>query len=58
MRTGRVGRQGWFSGVRLKLFVLAVIAIALYCVIAKPTQSAGAIAHVAHSISIFVQSFK
>jgi multisubunit Na+/H+ antiporter MnhG subunit len=60
MRAGRIGRQSGFGGARwrLRLFVLGSLALALYLVITAPAQSAHAVAHVAHQLSVFVRSFK
>lgn len=60
MRAGRIGRQSGFGRRRwgLRLFVFGVLALALWLVITAPAETGGAIAHVAHQISVFVQSFK
>ncbi len=59
MRAGRIGRQSGFGGARwrLRLFGFGTLALALWCVISAPAQTADAVAHVAHQLSVFVQAF-
>lgn len=60
MRAGRIGRQSGFGRARwrLRLVVVGTLALALYLVITAPAQTADAVTHVAHQLSVFVQSFK